>query len=133
MFDRFPADADSTDQCVDYVSGARRAGAGFVVGNPGVVPKLGFLALLDVTCVFEGTAAAYAAFRPPAGLTGVPRTRVWHLVHSCAPDQLAGVTARAASLGAGHTFVTDRTMPNPWTGFPLGGATAERRSTRARS
>ena len=119
MLDQFPADTASTRRCVEYVTAVRRAGAGFVVGNPGVVPPLGHLALLDVTCVFEGSAAAYAGFVPPAGLGRVPRSRVWHLVHSCPPADLAEVTARAERMVAGHAFVTDRAMPHPWGGFPL--------------
>jgi hypothetical protein len=93
-----------------------------VVGNPGTVPHLGHLAMLDVTCVFEGTAAQYEEFRPPAGLSRLPRARVWHLVHTCPADQIDEVTARTAQLGAGHAFVTDREMPHPWGGFPLAAA-----------
>jgi hypothetical protein len=126
MFDRCPSDAASTERLSAYVAGARRAGAGFVVGNPGVVPALGHLALMDVTCVFEGTAEQYAGFRPPPALARLPRSRIWHLVHTCPPDEVAEVTARAARLGAGHAFVTDRLMPNPWAGFPLGAAPAAR-------
>jgi hypothetical protein len=121
MFDQLPSDAAGVARCASYVSDARRAGAGFVVGNPGVEPVLGYLAMLDVTCVFEGPAAAYADFRPSAALARVPRARVWHLVHGCPPEDLAAVTARAAGLGAGHAFVTDRTFPNPWAGFPESG------------
>ncbi len=120
MLDQFPADAASTDRCLEYVTAARRSGAGFVVGNPGTVPHLAHLAMLDVTCVFEGTAASYADFRPPAGLSRVPRSRVWHLVHTCPPEALAEITERTARLGAGHAFVTDRRMPHPWGGFPTG-------------
>jgi len=119
MLDQLPSGADSTQRCADYVTAVRRAGAGFVVGNPGTVPHLGHLAMMDVTCVFEGTAAQYEDFRPHAGLSRVPRARVWHLVHTCPPEQLAEVTARTAQLGAGHAFVTDRLMPHPWGGFPL--------------
>jgi len=124
MLDRFPSDAASTDRCAEYGSAARRSGAGFVVGNPGTVPQLGHLAMLDVTCVFEGTAETYADFRPPAGLSRVPRGRVWHLVHSCPSEDLERVTARTSQLGAGHAFVTDRPMPHPWGGFPVHDAVA---------
>jgi hypothetical protein len=119
MLDQLPSGADSIQRCAEYVTTARRAGSGFVVGNPGTVPHLGHLAMLDVTCVFEGTAAQYERFRPPAGLSRVPRARVWHLVHSCPPEQLDEVAARTAQLGAGHAHVTDRLMPHPWGGFPL--------------
>ncbi|MGY1608879.1 MULTISPECIES: spherulation-specific family 4 protein [unclassified Geodermatophilus] len=131
MFDRFPADAAAIDRCVEYAADARRAGAGFVVGNPGVVPALGYLALLDVTCVFEGTAACHAEFRPPPGLSRIPRARVWHLVHTCPADELSAVTRRAASLGAGHVFVTDREMPHPWGGFPRSRTVTGRRAVTA--
>ena len=120
MFDRLPATAVSTERCAEYVTDARRSGAGFVAGNPGVEPQLGHLAMLDVTCVFEGDAGAYAAFRPSPGLSRVPRSRVWHLVHGCPPAELAATTDRAGRLGAGRAFVTDRAMPHPWGGFPLG-------------
>jgi hypothetical protein len=131
MLDQLPSGADSTQRCAEYVTSARRAGAGFVVGNPGTVPHLGHLAMLDVTCVFEGTAAQYEDFRPPAGLSRVPRARVWHLVHSCPPEQLDEVTARTAQLGAGHAFVTDRLMPHPWGGFPLAATNAPIAAARA--
>jgi hypothetical protein len=118
MLDQLPASAASVGRCAEYVGAARRAGAGFVVGNPGVEPQLAHVAMLDVTCVFEGTADAHASFRPSSALGRVPRSRVWHLVHSCPPDLLDEVTERAGRLGAGHAFVTDRGMPHPWGGFP---------------
>lgn len=117
MFDQWPTGTASTGRCAEYVTRARRAGAGFVVGNPGVEPPLAHVAMLDVACVFEGTAADHAAFRPSAGLGRLPRGRIWQLVHSCPPEEIAAVTERAARLGAGHVFVTDRTMPHPWGGF----------------
>lgn len=131
MLDRLPATAASTERCAEYVTDARRAGAGFVAGNPGVEPQLGHLAMLDVTCVFEGDAAAYAGFRPSPRLSRVPRARVWHLVHGCPPAELAAVTERAGRLGAGHAFVTDRTMPHPWGGFPLATGPAAARREQA--
>jgi hypothetical protein len=118
MLDQLPADAASVGRCAQYVSAARRAGAGFVVGNPGVEPQLAHLAMFDVTCVFEGPADAHVNFRPSSALARIPRSRVWHLVHSCPPDLLDEVTARAGRMGAGHAFVTDRVMPHPWGGFP---------------
>jgi hypothetical protein len=124
MLDQLPADAASVGRCAEYVGAARRAGAGFVVGNPGVEPQLALLARLDVTCVFEGSAEAYADFRPSSALSRIPRSRVWHLVHSCPPHLLAEVTERAGRLGAGHAYVTDRAMPHPWGGFPRSRVTA---------
>ena len=118
MLDRSPSDAAGVVHLQPLVERARDEGAGVVVGNPGVVPHPALLALLDVTGVFEGDAAAHAEHRPPGWLARLPRGRVWHLVHGCPPDQVAAVTERAGRLGAGHAFVTDRTLPHPWGGFP---------------
>ena len=118
MFDRFPSDVAGAVHLQPCVQRVREAGAGLVVGNPGVVPHPAHLALLDVTGVFEGDAAAYAAHQPPAWLARMPRRKVWHLVYGCPPEQIAATTARAGELGAGHAFVTDRTVPHPWGGFP---------------
>jgi hypothetical protein len=118
MFDQAPSDDASTARLTEYVYAARRAGAGLVVGNPGVPPATGHLALFDITCVFEGTAADHAAFRRPPRLSRIPSGRMWHLVHTCPSEELAEATERAARLGAGHVFATDREMPHPWGGFP---------------
>lgn len=125
MFDQYPSDHASLRRSAEYVSAARTSGARYIAGNPGTVPDFAHLAMLDVTCVFEGPAAGYAVFRPPAALRAVPRERLWHLVHSCPPEDLAAVTARAERLGAGHCFVTDGVPPHPWGGFPVGVRTAE--------
>ena len=118
MFDELPSGRASLPICSQYAASARAAGIGFLAANPGVFPTPGHLRLFDVTSVFEGTAADYAGFRHPDWARDVPPARLWHLVHSCNPDRLAGIRLAAGHRGAGHAFVTDRCMPNPWLGPP---------------
>lgn len=117
MLDEFPS-GGPTSSWLPAVRAARDLGAGLVVGNPGVVPDPAILEALDVTCVFEGTADAHARVERFPALAGVAPDRIWHLIHSCAPEQLLGAQQRAAELGAGHAFATDRGLPHPWGGLP---------------
>lgn len=121
MFDQLPADRQSVSLIARYVEGARRAGAGFVVGNPGTMPPLATIALLDVTAVFEGDHAQYDRYRAPIWLRRIPRERLWHLIFACDQSQIDATVRRAGERGAGHVFVTDRRLPNPWAGPPTRG------------
>lgn len=118
MLDELPSTPQSLARCSQYADAARDAGVAFVAANPGVFPSSDHLGLFDVTCVFEGTAASYAGFEHPAWARDVPASRLWHLVYDCDPDHTAAVGVAAAGHGAGHVFVTDRSLPNPWLGPP---------------
>lgn len=118
MFDELPSGEGSLGRCSQYAASARAAGIRFLAANPGVFPTAGHVRLFDVTSVFEGTAADYSSFRHPTWAQNVPPSRLWHLVHSCDPAQLAGVRLASGHRGAGHAYVTDRSMPNPWLGPP---------------
>lgn len=119
MFDRVPASPDSVTRCATFARAAREGGASFLAGNPGTFPTLAHLALYDVTAVFEDTAEAYRTFRHPAWARPVPRHRMWHLVHTADPAQVRAARSEAGRRGAGHVFVTDRTLPHPWAGPPV--------------
>ena len=118
MLDELPSGEGSLGLCSEYAASARAAGIRFLAANPGVFPTAGHVRLFDVTCVFEGTAEDYAGFRHPAWAQNVPPARLWHLVHSGDPAQLTGLRLAAGHRGAGHAYVTDRSMPNPWLGPP---------------
>jgi Spherulation-specific family 4 len=96
----------------------RAAGAQRVVLNPGTVPHPGYLEIADVVVTFEDTAERYRRWRPAAAPTGPAAT--CHLVHGAPAGTHRDVLARAARLGAGYAFVTDRTLPNPWDALPCG-------------
>jgi Spherulation-specific family 4 len=100
----------------------RTAGAQRVVLNPGTVPHPGYLEIADVVVTFEDTAERYRRWRPPALPTGPAAT--CHLVHGAPAATHRDVLVRAAQLGAGYAYVTDRTLPNPWDALPCGWAAA---------
>ncbi len=118
MLDELPTSPQSLARCGEYAAAAREAGVSFLVANPGVFPTSEHLDLLDVTCVFEGTAATYTDFEHPDWARDVPPSRLWHLVYGCEPEQIDAVTSGAIERGAGHVFATDRSLPNPWLGLP---------------
>ena len=120
MLDELPSGEDSLSLCSEYAASARASGIRFLAANPGVFPTAEHLRLFDVTCVFEGTAGDYAGFRHPDWAQNVPPARLWHLVHSASPSQLSRLRLAARARGAGHAYVTDRLMPNPWLGPPAG-------------
>ena len=118
MLDELPSTPQSLARCIHYAAAARTAGVRLLAANPGVFPPPEHLALFDVTCVFEGSALAYASFRHPDWALRVPPARLWHLVYGCAPEQVSEIGLAAARRGAGHAFGTDRFLPNPWLGPP---------------
>jgi hypothetical protein len=120
MFDQVPSGGRALVHLNGLAAAARRAGAAMVIANPGVVPQPDLLEIFDVTCVFEGDAQAYAAFRPPPWLREVPPARVWHLVHSCPADEVLATLEGTADRGAGLAWVTDGVLPNPWDHLPGG-------------
>lgn len=117
MLDQFPsgigvgprADASAA---LATVAALRGAGVECVAGNPGTVPSPRVRVALDITCEFEGPASEYTG----RGLPGGPGS--WHLVHSCAPEDLVTAGGVATATGAEHVFFTDQPMPHPWGGFP---------------
>lgn len=120
MLDELPSGEDSLRVCSEYAASARASGIRFLAANPGVFPTADHVRLFNVTCVFEGTAADYDGFRHPAWAQNVPPARLWHLVHSSDPARLSQLRLAAGHRGAGHAYVTDRFMPNPWLGPPSG-------------
>jgi len=98
---------------------AVRAHGGFVALNPGTVPDRGYADLADLLLTFEGTAEQYrAAPSPPGWLRALPPDRVWHLVHDTPASETRAVLSLARDRGAGHVYVTDGRLPQPWDHLP---------------
>lgn len=104
----------------ELVRHLRSAGANRVVLNPGTVPHPGYLEIADVVVTFEDTAHCYARWQPAVPAGGPAAT--CHLVHGAPVGTHCDILAKAARLGAGYAFVTDRVLPNPWDGLPSGWA-----------
>lgn len=86
-------------------------------GQPDLDPSYGDLdaAVVD----FEGTLDAYRDARFPSPASAAGGARSWHLVHGVAAEgDMQTAVSLARQRGAELVFVTDGTMPNPWTGLP---------------
>ncbi|HZW35002.1 MAG TPA: spherulation-specific family 4 protein [Isosphaeraceae bacterium] len=94
-----------------------------VVGNPGTPYTLpDYLKAVDTLVIFEGSAAAYAEYRPMGPAPWVanhPPGRFANLVYAVhdakAMHQALG---EARKTNAGSVFITNDTLPNPYRGLP---------------
>ncbi len=94
-----------------------------VVGNPGTPYTLpAYLNAADTLVLFEGPASSYANYKPlsPAPwIADHPPDRFANIVYDVkSPSGLADVLARARQTNAGIIYITDKTLPNPYSGLP---------------
>lgn len=99
----------------DYVHGADLKFA-LNPGQPIIDDEV--IPMADVICNFEGTAADYLALDFPANAFTTARSKWWHLIHTCDPEDLEAVFAKARASNCGRIFVTDTGMPLPWDHLP---------------
>ena len=114
MLDQVPSVPRQGAWSLDVVDELRMAGVSCVMLNPGTVPHPDLVRNADVTCVFEGSSAAYLRAHFPRWLTRDDNRAVWHLVHSCPPGWQNLVCGLAGRRGAGYVWATAGTLPNPW-------------------
>jgi hypothetical protein len=101
-----------------YVLG-KPVGSRLVVGNPGSAAATdwqlnGATKSADILVVFEGTAATYLAWTPPAWTGSYPVDAFGHLVYATAAVDLPTVVAHSQATRAGYRYITDDDVPNPW-------------------
>ena len=86
-------------------------------GQPVMDPSLTEMA--DHVVNFEGSLDQYQRVRFPSWTKRIAPNHFWHLVYGVEDaETMSAVVARAGEQGAGMVFVTDGTMPNPWTHLP---------------
>lgn len=95
-----------------------RAETDRLIGNPGQVADPHLVSLFDVTVVVENSWDVYRRMSLPGWHADIDPGRLWHLVHGCPGDKLEVAHRLARARQVGHFFATDRTLPNPWRGFP---------------
>lgn len=94
--------------------GLRSLGVRTVVFNPGVPPDREYFDLADTVVTFEGDWSDYRAMRHRPD----DRGSSWHLVHGTPVDRFGDVLELARERGAAFVYATERTLPNPWNGWP---------------
>jgi hypothetical protein len=111
------ADRDYYRQLHDHIK-AKNAGH-TVVGNPGAAASSNWqLAVTDVVVVFENTAAVYDTWVAPSWTLQAPSGEIAHLVHTTSSAQRDRTAHLSAQRNAGHVFLTDDVMANPWDTLP---------------
>ena len=73
---------------------------------------------MDVVVIFEGAAAKYADWSPPAWVSGYPATRFSHLIYDTKTGSRRQVCAASRARNAGYLYVTNDVLPNPWDTLP---------------
>jgi len=120
FFDEAPGTSDCAALASTYAGWAAVARASdpsaFVALNPGTDTCASYLDFADVLVVFEGTAATFGSWSPPAWGAAAGPDRLWTLIYAASSptDVLAQVRAR----GVGWAYVTDDDLPNPWDTLP---------------
>ena len=113
--------APGSTSLIDYyrqLYGYIHAGGGTATLNPGAVPDQQYLTAADTIVVFEGSVGTYLAAQFPQWTLAAANSKIAHLVYAAAAAQEGAVVRRAHTLGAGHIYVTDDALPNPYDSLP---------------
>ena len=118
FLDEVPSDCSLATYYDSLAARIRSHASAIVVVNPGTNTEECTTGFSDVIVNFEGTAATYAAWVPSAWTASYPRSRFWHLVYGAAGGDASSIVAISRQRNAGHVYVTDGAMPNPWRDLP---------------
>ena len=118
FLDEVPSDCTLASYYDSLATRIRLHASATVVVNPGTNTEECTTGFSDVIVNFEGTAATYAAWVPSAWTTSYPSSRFWHLVYGASASNASSIVAMSRQRNAGHVYVTDGVMPNPWSGLP---------------
>jgi Spherulation-specific family 4 len=86
--------------------------------NTGVYPDERYMSVASVVMVFEGSYASYRDLRVPNWAFHYPAARFAHTIYATPASDLASAISLSGSRGAGHTYITDRSGANPYSGLP---------------
>ena len=96
-----------------------KGGEALVVANPGTTTIEAYLALNDVTCVFENVGPDYfPSWSPATWAANYPASKFYVLPYSCTESQMRGYVSRAAANNVGWIYVTNDNGTNPWDTLP---------------
>ena len=118
FFDQAPATPAALPYMRAATETARTAGARSIILNHGTYPDPAYLSLADILITFEGPLSSYLSLTPPSWPRSHPRHRFCHLIHSCPPTSFAPALSLTRHHHAGLTYLTDRTLPNPYDLLP---------------
>ncbi|SDX03924.1 spherulation-specific family 4 protein [Nitrosomonas communis] len=117
--------ADGTDENIMYYETIynyikNKSSHYSVTGNPGVVPDEVYLSkpVVDDLVVFENTIRSYVNFRPENWQHTYPKDRFIHIVYDANSDQMKQAFNEADKNHAGHLYITNDRLSNPYDSLP---------------
>jgi hypothetical protein len=87
--------------------------------NPGTNVDQGYMAMADIVNIFEGTASDLARFTPASWVASYPKSRFSYLLYGVtSSSSMTTLLTQTAAMGAGHVYITNDILPNPWDTLP---------------
>ena len=118
FLDQVSSGADGLGYYASLAEFIRTTPGPLVALNPGTFPVEGYAALADVLVTFEGSYASYRSLASPDWVKKYPASRFWHLVYATTSADMPTAVKLARQRSAGHLYVTDDVLPNPWDTLP---------------
>lgn len=120
FLDQTPGESDHVAAWYEPVVGELRTFATTIAINPGQ-PQVDrrYVDLADHVMNFEGPIGTYLTTAFPTWVSAYPRDRFWHLVYDVASSEaMQHALDLVQRRHAGHVYITDAGMPNPWHRLP---------------
>ncbi len=94
--------------------------AQLVALNPGTRPDACYMEIAEIVVTFEGDYGTLLREpTPPSWMRCYPAARFWQIVYGVPnAEAMARVLALAGDRHAGHLYITDATLPNPYGRLP---------------
>jgi hypothetical protein len=89
-----------------------------VMLNPGTYPDRRYMSVGDIVMVYENTFAHLGRLRVPGWADDYPAARFAFAIYATPGSRLAGAIALSRERGAGYVYVTDGTLPDPYSSLP---------------
>lgn len=89
-----------------------------VVLNPGTFPAEQYMTIGDVVVVFENKLKPYMNLETPAWVANYSPNKFWHIVYNVPNWQLNQVVNLSQQRRAGHIYITDDRLANPYDTLP---------------
>jgi hypothetical protein len=90
-----------------------------VMLNPGGIPAEGYLNFADIINIFEGDPTSYDSYTPPSWVADYAPSRFSNIIYDAQGEAtMAAVLSRSQGLGAGYVYITDGSLPNPYSALP---------------
>ena len=98
----------------------RGQGDNFVVINPGVFPDESYIAMANITVVFEQHVDNYLnMYEAPDYVNKYPAEKFSHLIYGAVTkDEMLKVARLSFERHAGYVYTTHDELPNPWDATP---------------